>query len=188
MGLGGMSRRLAPLATNPYHGTMDSLGFLSSLLQQASQVWNLTLCPSGDGEVHLNQVVLAFIIIFIGFRVSKCLYTLLGRRLLRKQRVDAHTALFIQKLLHYFLLALIVLAALPIAGIPIPIFTVLGGAFAIGVGFGAQNLFNILISGLILILEQPIRLGDVVELDSGEGRIADIGNRCVRVRRPMGWT
>ncbi len=75
---------------------------------------------------------------------------------------------------------------MPIAGIPITIFTVLGGAVAIGIGFGAQNLFNNLISGLILMVERPIRIGDIVELAGAEGRVADIGNRCVRIRRSDG--
>ena len=57
-----------------------------------------------------------------------------------------------------------------IAGIPITIFTVIGGAFAIGIGFGAQNLFNNLISGFIIIMERPIRIGDIVEM-AGEHRI-----------------
>jgi len=78
---------------------------------------------------------------------------------------------------------MIVLIALPIAGIPITIFAVLGGALAIGVGFGAQNLLNNLISGIILIAERPIRIGDIVELEKERGRVEEIGNRCVRIRR-----
>jgi len=70
---------------------------------------------------------------------------------------------------------------------PITVFTVLGGAVAIGIGFGAQNLFNNLISSFIIMVERPIRIGDIIEVgDVDEGRVEEIGNRCTRVRRSDG--
>jgi len=146
--------------------------------------WNLELYSSADQSIYLNQIIIALVIIVVGVLLSKFVSVLAGKRLAK--RLNRSTAYFIQKLTHYFLLVVIVLMALPIAGIPITVFTVIGGALAIGVGFGAQNLFNNLISGIILMLEQPIRVGDIVELDDAQGRVEDIGNRCVRIRRTDG--
>jgi len=57
---------------------------------------------------------------------------------------------------------------------------------AIGVGFGAQNLINNLISGIILMAEKPIRIGDIIVLGDSQGKVASIGNRCTRIRRGDG--
>jgi len=150
------------------------------------KAWNVSLFSSGDNEIHLNQIIIALITICLGLIISKRLTRMIGRRLEVSGRLTHQTAFVLQKVLSYAFLAIVVLIALPIAGIPMTVFTVMGGALAIGVGFGAQNLFNNLISGIILMAERPIRVGDIVEHDSVEGRVADIGNRCVRIRRSDG--
>lgn len=61
--------------------------------------------------------------------------------------------------------------------IPLSIFAFLGGALAIGVGFGAQNILKNLISGAILLIERPIRIGDLVEMEGVRGRVTSIGMR-----------
>jgi len=61
---------------------------------------------------------------------------------------------------------------------------VVGGALAIGVGFGSQNLMNNFISGVILLIEQPIRSGDLIEVDDLFGRVIRIGTRSTIVRMP----
>lgn len=150
------------------------------------QVWNAELYKSGDVEVQLNQVVISIIVVILGSMIARVLSNQVGKRLESIARVNHQTAYVLQRIAFYLMLVFVVLVALPIAGIPITIFTVLGGALAIGVGFGAQNLFNNLISGIIIITQRPIRIGDIVEINGGEGRIEDLGNRCVRVRRTDG--
>lgn len=155
----------------------------NDVLNTLKSVWSMTLYSAAGSEVRLNQIVIALAIIIIGIIVSKRLARLLGTRLQHVQRLQADHAYIIQKLTAYALYVITVLFALPFAGIPITFFAVLGGAAAIGVGFGAQNLINNLISGLILLVERPIRIGDIVELEHERGRVDEIGNRCVRVRR-----
>jgi small-conductance mechanosensitive channel len=67
--------------------------------------------------------------------------------------------------------------------IPLAVFTFLGGALAIGVGFGAQHIINNFISGMILLFDRSIRVGDVVEVDGQGGRVTEIGMRNSRIRR-----
>lgn len=146
-------------------------------------IWEMQLFNAGDTAIHLNQIVIALLLVLVGFWVSRRIASTVGSRLIRFKRIDKNAAAAIQKIIFYTLVIVIVLVALPIAGIPITIFTVLGGAVAIGVGFGAQALFNNLISGLIIMTEQPIRLGDIVEVNDHQGRVESIGNRCTRIRR-----
>ena len=162
---------------------MDTITKISNVLKD---IWHLQLYSSDGQVVYLNQLVIALMVIIFGVAISKRVALLMGKRLQKVSRLNRNTAYFIQRILFYLLVVIIVLIALPIAGIPITIFAVMGGAIAIGVGFGAQNLFNNLISGLILMLEKPIRIGDIVNLAGYEGKVEDIGNRCVRVRRADG--
>jgi len=60
------------------------------------------------------------------------------------------------------------------------------GAVAIGIGFGAQNIINNFISGWILMAEQPVRVGDFIEIDQQTGTVETIGNRSTRIRRVDG--
>ncbi len=67
--------------------------------------------------------------------------------------------------------------------IPLAVFAFFGGALAIGVGFGAQNLVNNFISGLILMFDRTIRIGDMVEVDGQRGRVTSIGMRSSTIKR-----
>ena len=65
---------------------------------------------------------------------------------------------------------------------PLTAFAFLGGAIAIGVGFGSQNIVNNFISGLILLAERPIRVGDLIQVDNLYGTVDNIGARSTKIR------
>lgn len=155
----------------------------SEIARSVSMLWQTELYKTGDTPIYLSQVVIALFLIIIGFIVVKWSGAHLVRRAMSSGGASQNTVFAFRRLVSFFAYIMIVLIALPIAGIPITIFAVLGGALAIGVGFGAQNLLNNLISGIILIAERPIRIGDIVELENERGRVEEIGNRCVRIRR-----
>jgi small-conductance mechanosensitive channel len=92
------------------------------------------------------------------------------------------TAAAVEKVINYFTVFLIVLFALRVVNIPLTLFTFLGGAVAIGVGFGAQNLINNFISGFIIMAEQPIKIGDLIEIEGNFAMVEEIGARCTRIR------
>ena len=78
------------------------------------------------------------------------------------------------------------LIALRTVNFPLTAFTFAGGALAIGIGFGSQNIMNNFISGLILMLERPVRANDLVELENTHGVIEHIGARSTRIRATDG--
>jgi potassium-dependent mechanosensitive channel len=88
----------------------------------------------------------------------------------------------LQTLTSYLLLLAFFLWALHLVNIPLTVFTFLGGAVAIGVGFGSQNIVNNFMSGLILIAERPVKVGDLIDIDGTYGRVEAIGPRSTRVR------
>jgi small-conductance mechanosensitive channel len=87
-----------------------------------------------------------------------------------------------QTIVFYALTVCFVFFTLEMLNIPLTVFTFLGGAAAIGVGFGSQTLLNNFMSGLIILGEQPVRVGDLVEIDGVQGNISHIGARSTKIR------
>ena len=151
-----------------------------------STFWRFEVVRIGDQPVRVSQIVLALLIVLAGLWFARRVSRLLVRRLATLPGVKANAIAAIEKLVYYALVVGIVAIALQMVSIPISAFAVLGGAFAIGLGFGAQNLFNNFMSGLILIIEQPIRIDDLIEVESQRGIVVDVGARCTRMRRDDG--
>jgi len=72
--------------------------------------------------------------------------------------------------------------AMRLVSIPLTAFALLGGALAIGLGFGSQNIINNFISGLIVLVERPMKVGDIVDVDGVSGVVERVGPRSTRVR------
>jgi small-conductance mechanosensitive channel len=72
--------------------------------------------------------------------------------------------------------------ALAATGIDLTRFTILAGAFGVGVGFGLQNVVNGFVSGLILLYERPVQVGDIVQIADVQGTMRRIGIRSSTVR------
>lgn len=165
-----------------------------SLGERVSQVWDTTgkiwyqnlPVDIGGEPLTVRQIVLATLILVIGFIFTRMVRRYLHAAMRSRPRMDVNAAASIERLVHYFLLILVVLFAMNTVGIPLTAFTLFGGALAIGVGFGAQNLINNFISGLILMMERPIRIGDLVDVDGRTGFIHEIGARCSRLRQFSG--
>ncbi|MFP4446021.1 MAG: mechanosensitive ion channel family protein [Desulfosudaceae bacterium] len=138
---------------------------------------------SFDGNnVTLRKLIVAALLLIIGLLVVRFILQYLFRRMIQQTSLKPATAQTIVKLLTYFAYLSVLLFALRIVNIPLAAFAFLGGAIAIGVGFGAQNLINNFISGFIIMGERPIQLGDLIELEGILGKVEDIGARCTRVR------
>jgi potassium efflux system protein len=150
--------------------------------EEIDKVWSYQLWVIDGQVVSLGKVVVSIIIFLVGILVASLVVRLLARRLARLAHLRESTASVLEKTLRYSLIALVALFALRIVNIPLGAFTFLGGALAIGVGFGAQNLINNFISGFILMTERPIHIGDLVDVDGVVGRVEEIGGRCTKVR------
>ncbi|MEM8945951.1 MAG: mechanosensitive ion channel domain-containing protein [Planctomycetota bacterium] len=160
---------------------------LLGLWSTIGSLWNFELTSFGDKSVTVQKVVTALLILMAGFVFSRALSRALGRQVLRRLDIDPSASATIQSLFYYTLLLMFSLIALNIAKVPLTAFTVLGGAVALGIGFGSQNIINNFISGLILLAERPVKVGDLIQLDqaNGEqlyGNIEHIGARSTRVR------
>jgi len=132
--------------------------------------------------VTVSKVVRALLILAIGLWLSSVLSRRIHAISEKRFKADHSVARVIEKTFHILVVVCVVFFALVTVKIPLTVFAFLGGALAIGVGFGAQNLINNLVSGIILLFERPIRIGDIVEIDGTRGRVISIGARCSGVR------
>ena len=133
--------------------------------------------------VTISKVVRALMILIFGFWITLLLRNRLGGLVAKIFKVEPSTALLVEKFLQIVAILTLVVIALVTVKIPLTAFAFMGGALAIGVGFGAQALINNFISGIILLFERPIKPGDMVEVEGVKGRVVSIGLRCSQVRR-----
>ncbi|MCA9236324.1 MAG: mechanosensitive ion channel, partial [Planctomycetales bacterium] len=146
-------------------------------------VWDYELMKTEDDQpLRVSAVVTGLLLLILGYRVSKWASSTLGNRVLTHFGINEGGAAALQSLSFYALLFTSTLMALKVVSVPLTLFTFLGGAAAIGLGFGSQNILNNFISGLILLTEQPIRVGDLIELNGLTGCVESIGMRSTRVR------
>jgi len=116
---------------------------------------------------------LSVLLIWLSGRAKR----LLVHRVLAKTRMDIGARQAIGTISRYVLLFLGFLIILQAVGINLTALTVLAGAVGVGIGFGMQNIANNFISGLIILFERPIKVGDRVEVDDVSGDVKKIGAR-----------
>jgi small-conductance mechanosensitive channel len=131
--------------------------------------------------------VLAFLLTLVGaFLLSRALRTLLEDELLPHLPAGRGVGNALTSTVHYTVLLLGFLLAISAAGVDLNKVSLLAGAFGVGIGFGLQNVVNNFVSGLILLYERPVQLGDMVEVGGTTGEVRRIGIRSSTIRTFQG--
>lgn len=159
-------------------------GKLIDLGATLRDLWDYELWVVDERSVTVKKVTMALLILVLGMIIARLLARTAIRRFLNRAGFDDSATAAVEHLLTFLALLILVIFALNSVNIPLTVFTFLGGAIAIGVGFGAQNLLNNFISGFILLAERPVKINDMIEVEDNFGIIEKIGMRCTRVRTP----
>jgi small-conductance mechanosensitive channel len=159
---------------------------LASLGRSVADLWDYEITSVDDEAITVGNALLALILIAIGFSVSRRSSRGVRRLVESRLQLEPGVAGAIQTTIFYVLLVSFGLLALRTVNFPLTAFTVAGGALAIGIGFGSQNVMNNFISGIILLLERPVRAQDVIELENTHGTIEHIGARSTTIRATDG--
>ncbi|MHC0448006.1 mechanosensitive ion channel family protein [Flavobacterium sp. 3-218] len=153
-------------------------GSLTKLLSHPNTIGSITFT--------LGNVVLFFIIIWAAHLLQKYVAYFFGEiddeneENINKRQ---HSKLLITRLVVLISGYLLAVAA---SGMPLDKLSILLGALGVGVGLGLQNVVNNFVSGIILIFDKPIQVGDVVEISSESGRIKSMGLRTTKINAPNG--
>jgi potassium efflux system protein len=155
-----------------------SWGLVSTTVKQW---WDIEVFSVDDRSITAGKILSGFLMLFIGLFISRHTSHVIGPRLLRRCGVHEGGMPAFQTIFFYLLCVGFCFLTLEWLNIPFTVFAFLGGAAAIAIGFGSQTLLNNFISGLIILGERPVRVGDLIEIDDIRGNITHIGARSTKL-------
>ncbi len=133
-----------------------------------------------------TPVTIASILTFVGFIAFAFVASALLQRVLtgfyNRRDLEVGVQYALNRLLHYVIVALGIFLAVDNLGISLTALAAVGGVLLVGIGFGLQNIAQNFVSGLILLLERPIRKGDYVEVAGVEGTVRHIRARATVIK------
>lgn len=138
---------------------------------------DVVLLKVGDLAITVGSLLKLVLLMSLLFWFAGALRRWLVRRVLSRFHVDHGTRIAIASVLRYLVLVLGMVLILQNVGINLSALGVVAGAVGVGVGFGLQNIFSNFISGLIVMLERPIKVGDHIEVGSITGVVREISAR-----------
>jgi potassium-dependent mechanosensitive channel len=164
---------------------LNFFGLLTPLTGTTRAALNANL---GIGSLNISvHSILAFLItVWASFLVSRFLRFLLEEDVYHHFHLAPGIPYATSTMLHYAILLLGFFIALGALGIDLAKITILAGAFSVGIGFGLQNVINNFVSGLILLFERPIKIGDMIEVSGIAGEVRRIGIRASVIRTADG--
>ncbi len=133
--------------------------------------WGPTLGSVQLTTLNVGGTILA---IYLGFVLSRLARGLMLLRIFPRTALDTGVQYTIATTVHYVILILAGLIALNILGFPLTNLALVAGALGVGIGFGLQNIVNNFLSGLILLFERPIKVGDMLVIDGQWGLVKEI--------------
>jgi potassium-dependent mechanosensitive channel len=147
------------------------------------RVWNIVLINGADGKALITVGTLSggLVLLLLGYLAAGIISRWVAAKLLSRLGLNRSAVSPVQSLTFYALLATFTMVSLNVLNVPLTVFSFLGGALAIGAGFGSQNIVNNFISGMILLVERPIRVGDVIQIDNLTGSVTQIGARSTKI-------
>ncbi len=165
--------------------TLNFFGLRKPLISAGEAALNANF-DLGSLNVSPGRIIAFLITVWGAVLVSKFLRFLLEEDVYQHFRLARGIPYAISTMLHYVILVIGFFMALGALGIDLTKITIVAGAFSVGVGFGLQNIFNNFVSGIILLFERPIKIGDAIEVGGNVGEVQHIGIRASVIRTADG--
>jgi small-conductance mechanosensitive channel len=157
---------------------MDTLFRILSRLRSLLETPFLKL---GEAQITLISILYFAILLLLLIYLSGKMRKVLVDRLLAKRGVDIGLREAVGTIVRYVILFIGLLVILQTVGIDLTALSILTGAVGLGIGFGLQNIASNFISGLIILFERPVRIGDRIAVGDVEGDVRRIGARSTTV-------
>ncbi|WP_430812912.1 MULTISPECIES: mechanosensitive ion channel family protein [unclassified Carboxylicivirga] len=136
----------------------------------------------GSISFTLWKVLLFFFIIWISVLISRVIKMVLEDDVLKKARLKKGVPRMISVVARFSLITIGIIIAVSAVGMPVNQITIIFSAFGVGIGFGLQNIVNNFVSGIILLFERPVQIGDTIEVGTLIGTVKTMGIRSSNVR------
>lgn len=146
---------------------------------------DITLLQFDDYTLTLFGLLKIITVMVAGYLLSRLVQRSLISVAKNNRRIDQRAAYSIGRILHYIIITIAIITSLSLAGFNFTKLAIVAGALSVGIGFGLQGIANNFISGVIMLFERNINVGDVVELQSGTfGSIREINVRSTLINTP----
>ena len=164
---------------------LDYLGLLQPAQTKVLDLLNTRL-ERGSISTSVGDIAAFFITILAAYLLSSFIKFILEEDVYPRTGIPPGRSYAVSSLLNYTIIAVGFVLAIGFLGVDMTKMTVLAGAFGVGIGFGLQSVVNNFVSGLILLFERPIQVGDAVQVGNLQGRVRRIGIRASTIRTWQG--
>jgi small-conductance mechanosensitive channel len=161
--------------------TLDALGMIDAIWTAAAAVLDARFVR-GSVSVSLGDVVTFALTVGAAFLVSALVRFVLREDVYPHFALPRGAAYALSTIVHYLVVLAGLIFAIAALGIDLTRITILAGALGVGLGIGLQHAVANFVSGLILLLEQRLHVGDSIQLGDLQGQIRDIGGRATTIR------
>lgn len=167
-------------------GSLNDLGASAEDLWHTTLSWlNISLFKMGETPVTTAGIVRIVLIIMAVWWFSYWLRKAITRLARRNQKIADATIYTLNRVLHYLIMLIGIMVALSSIGLDFSSVAWIAGALSVGIGFGLQSIVNNFVSGLIIMFERSLKVGDFLELQSGmTGTVSQINMRSTIIRTP----
>lgn len=159
---------------------LNLLGIMTDTIETAQSIINYRL-KAGQMSISLGNIIAFFLALKISIWLSDTIRYLLEKEVYPRSNLKPGIPNTISLLIKFSFSILGILFAFSAAGIEIGKIAILMGALGVGIGFGLQNIISNFVSGIILALERPITIGDIIDIPGASGFVQDIGLRASTV-------
>lgn len=156
---------------------------METLLPILKNIWTFSSAPlfeiSGN-KISVISIFLAIGVFYLTTKLSRMAERFVTK-LLAEKGIDPGVKGSIVTISRYIVMTIGILVTLDTVGVSLSSLAAVGAVLMVGIGFGLQNITQNFISGLIILLERPIKIGDMVEVKGVSGKIAEIGARSTLI-------
>ncbi|HKZ07778.1 MAG TPA: mechanosensitive ion channel domain-containing protein, partial [Methylomirabilota bacterium] len=165
--------------------TLGNLSLFRPTLAALSTALGATV-TRGNLSISLGDVLAFAFTVWLSFMISRLVRFVLEEDVFPRLPLARGVPNMVTTLLHYSILLVGLILAIAAMGVDLNRVTILASAFGVGIGFGLQTVVNNFVSGLILLVERSIQVGDVIEMGGLSGEVRSIGIRASLVRTAEG--
>ena len=135
----------------------------------------------GEFTISPGDIFIAIVVLVAALFVTRLLRRILTDRILPRTRLDPGVRFSISAAASYAGVALAILLSISALGLDLSNLAIIAGALSVGIGFGLQNVVNNFVSGILLLIERPIKVGDWVIVGNHEGTVRRISVRSTEI-------
>ena len=146
-----------------------------------NRVWDLKILHLAGADLTVGTIVWTLGMMTVVFLALSWLRRTILKRLTRRLEAEEGTLYSVSVIIQYIIGVIAFVVIIQAAGIDLSTLTVIFGALGIGIGFGLQSIINNFVSGIVILIERPVKVGDRVEIGDLEGDITDIALRATTV-------